>query len=111
MKHKKKLNINQKYSPITKITTKEKASEYLETLIQYNMKESNHTYEEAKKIEKENIGYWTGYENDEIAKRIMELFECEHPILGQNRDPHFAFEKGKKLGEEFKKLNNDMKGI
>jgi len=47
---------------------------------------------------KENIGYMTGYFNNETASRIKELFLVPHPIFGGDPPtPEQAFKTGKKL--------------
>jgi hypothetical protein len=37
----------------------------------------------ALEIAKRNIGYWAGYYNKKIRKRVFRLFKTEHPIFGK----------------------------
>lgn len=50
-----------------------------------------------------NIGYSSGYYSRDMAKKILELFEVEHPVFGRAQlTSEEAFELGKKLGEAHK---------
>jgi hypothetical protein len=51
-----------------------------------------------------NIGYVTGYYDDEVARRWFDAVpEVTHPIFGRRRDvtAEEAFEAGMKLAEEW----------
>lgn len=49
----------------------------------------------------QNLGYISGYYDDETCLKIQEIFKTAHPIFG-NRIPttEEAFEAGKKLGKK-----------
>lgn len=50
-----------------------------------------------------NIGFGTGYENRDEAKRLKELFEVEHPIFKKaDPTPEQAFHIGFRRGQEMK---------
>lgn len=40
--------------------------------------------EEAERVERFNIGYWTGYYDSATAARVQRLFRCEHPFFGSS---------------------------
>jgi hypothetical protein len=49
-----------------------------------------------------NVGYLAGYCGAELARRIWDWFECEHPIFGTEiPTPEKAFEAGRRamMGE------------
>lgn len=77
----KKLTIGEKYNKISEIKTKEEAKEYFNICVEHTMLFEK-TKEEAEKIEKYNIGYYSGYFDDNTRQRILKLFECSHPIFG-----------------------------
>ena len=41
---------------------------------------------DALRIVKENIGYWSGYYSREECKRMLRLFDTQHPIFGKRQD-------------------------
>jgi hypothetical protein len=45
-----------------------------------------------------NIGYWTGYLDHATADKIMDLFDCEHPIFGRT---HPTAEEALRIGMEY----------
>jgi hypothetical protein len=50
---------------------------------------------EIRAILKENIGYSTGYCDHEFADRVMEVYECEHPVFGKKHpSPEEALQMG-----------------
>lgn len=64
------------------IKTREEASEYLDRLIAWHMDaRPEATFEEAEKIEKDNLGYYAGYYEHEVRIRVEDLFQCKHPIF------------------------------
>lgn len=79
----------ERYMPAMEITDPEKAKEWFEALVEYNLRRSAadglppRTREQAIKIEKANLGYFTGYYNEPgRAARVQHLFGCSHPIFG-----------------------------
>jgi hypothetical protein len=45
-----------------------------------------------------NIGYFTGYLDHASADRIMEMFDCEHPVFGRT---HPTTEEAYRIGLEY----------
>ena len=92
------------YSPAMKITSKKEAEEYLEKLIERNIKITSNSREKATSIEKANIGYFAGYYGTKTAQRVYKLFMTSHPIFGTSQPtPKEAFEKGRERGRQSKK--------
>lgn len=74
--------IEERYKPAMYVTTKEEAAEYFEALVFYRMT-YGHTREEAERIERSNLGYFSGYFGRETMIQVQELFSCEHPVFGK----------------------------
>ena len=89
----------ERYGGAMKITCPHEAKEYFEKLVQYHMENKpERTREEVEEIERANIGYWTGYCDEETAKRVFELFDCTHPVFGKTRpSPSEAFGMGARM--------------
>jgi hypothetical protein len=60
----------------------------------------------CEKIQRENIGYYSGYWPIEVQERVEILYKTVHPIFGststkqgmKNREPENAFNLGQKMG-------------
>jgi hypothetical protein len=66
------------------------------------------TRQEAMDIERENLGYWAGYYDNETRERVERLFRCEHPVFGSIAKngpptPEQAFAAGVRMGERLRK--------
>ena len=101
------MTYGEKYNPAMKITDQAEADEYFEKCVLHTMSYGK-TREEAESIEKDNLGYYAGYYNDETRERVERLFMCEHPVFGSIKEKgaptaEEAFEMGKKRGEEIRK--------
>ena len=90
------MTIGESYGPAMKITTQQEADEYFEALVERNMRITGNSREKAIAVEKSNLGYCAGYYDLETSRRVQELFDCVHPILGSAKG---AFEKGRELTE------------
>lgn len=91
------------YDPAMKIESAEDAKDYLERIVEYFILHGHH-YEKAEYIAKSNLGYWTGYYDQETANRVFKLFDCEHPVFGREfPTPEEAFKKGMEWAEKNKK--------
>jgi hypothetical protein len=53
-----------------------------------------------------NIGYFTGYFDHATADRIMDLFDCEHPVFGRN---HPTAEEAWRIGLEYGQRSKERK--
>lgn len=74
--------IGEKYGPAMEITDQAEADAYFEELVQHNMANSSHSRLKAEDIEKQNLGYFSGYYDQAVMERVQELFKCVHPIFG-----------------------------
>jgi len=91
-------------SPAMKITDPEDAKQYFKSYVnwiqKYLDKEPRTDNKTAEQIAKVNLGYFAGYYNNDVQKRVEQLFGAIHPIFGSSvPTPKEAFEKGKKLGK------------
>jgi hypothetical protein len=103
--------IGELYNPCSDIDTKEQADQYFELLVGRTMKTGIQrvsggpslpcTREEAIALQNGNIGYWSGYFDNEIADRMMRLFCCSHPVFGTaHPSPGEAVGMGRKLAKK-----------
>ena len=87
-KNKSTLTFGEALNPVADITEQKEADQYLKDYIRYTQKfldkEPNSEGKTAEEICKINIGYWSGYCSSKTAKRILELFDCTHPIFGKS---------------------------
>ena len=101
----KEINIKDKYGPAMIIKDQAEADTYFERCVEHNMSFGN-TREKAESIERQNLGYYAGYYDNETRVRVEKLFKCQHPVFGNasNGVPtaEEAFEMGRKMG-----ANND----
>lgn len=77
-----KITIGDKYRPAMEITDPIKAKEYFEMCVEHTMRFGK-TREEAESIERQNLGYFSGYYSNDTMVRVQELFCCAHPIFGR----------------------------
>jgi hypothetical protein len=89
--------------PAMKITEKEDADAYFETLIQHALKlDENLTRETAVRNMKSSLGYFAGYYSSDVRARVEEFFDCAHPVFGRIE------EKGEPTLEEAFKAGVEM---
>lgn len=60
--------------PAMEITEQEDANQYFEQYVQYMMSRGNYSKEEATKICKSNLSYYSGYYSLETWKRVTKLY-------------------------------------
>lgn len=102
------MTIGEAYGPAMKITTVEDAQTYLKFLVADYLKgRPELTHEQAEAIQKQNLGYYAGYYDNETRARVERLFACEHPIFGSIEangapTPEEAFRKGQEWAEKRK---------
>lgn len=78
---KREITMGEKYGPAMEITDQLNADFYFEKCVQHTMSfGKNRT--ETENIERQNLGYYAGYYNNETRERIERLFNCSHPIFG-----------------------------
>ena len=95
----------QKYSECARSLNKAEASMWMECIVEHTrLLRPELSYEEALTIEKENVGYYSGYCAHDVADRIMELYDCEHPFFGRSHPTaEEAFRMGQELGERLRR--------
>lgn len=68
-------------SPCSTITTPEDADQYLDAYAQYLADKNSSRIEEAKILARKNIGYYAGYQTEEVFHRMLRLFKTIHPVF------------------------------
>ncbi len=103
----KNMTMGECYDPAMKMTDPEEAKEYLAALIERGVKYFGHSREKSESVQKENLGYYSGYFDTETMVRVHKLFDCAHPVFGKVESqedlpsPKEAFDMGQKwMGEE-----------
>jgi hypothetical protein len=104
----KKVTMEQAFGPAMKITDQTEADEYFEALVRFSMDKAGKTREEAEKIQKSNLGYYSGYYDQKTQVRVQKLFNCVHPIFGAIEESKSLtaedyFKMGERAGERIKK--------
>lgn len=92
-----------KYGPAMEIVDQQEADEYFDICVQHTMS-SGKTREEARQIEKSNLGYYAGYYDMETRRRVERLFRCAHPVFGSIEEngeptPGEVFAAGLRMGQ------------
>ncbi|MEK6832588.1 MAG: hypothetical protein AABY32_00955 [Nanoarchaeota archaeon] len=98
------ITIGDKYGPAMKITDQDEANIYFEKCVRHQMW-FNKSRDEAVSIEKQNLGYFSGYYDSETMERVQKLFNCSHPVFGKVTagnppTPEEAFNAGVKIGKK-----------
>ena len=70
---------------------------------------------EAKKIVLANIGYYCGYYPAELADKVYEMFDTEHPVFGKTHPTpeealRLGYEWGRRAKEKAQKENAEIWG-
>ncbi len=80
--------LNDCLAPMMEIKDKEEAIKYFHdySTFLYAIGPNISNIEEAEKIARKNIGYYTGYFTHEERARVEDLYECEHPIFGSIKE-------------------------
>ena len=100
-----KMTYGEAYDPVITITTVEEADEYLEALVERDIKYFGKSRDESLRLERSNLGYWAGYCDDDTRRRVERLFNCAHPVFGAISEgiptpsPKEAFSAGLELGK------------
>lgn len=92
------LTYGEAYGPVAEIETEAAASAYFEDLVERTMRTTGRDRVAAEAIQRQNIGYWSGYYDQDTAARINRLFGTTHPIFGDTQPTAGeAFAAGKAL--------------
>jgi hypothetical protein len=78
--------------------TKENAQTIVKEQVEEMVTALHYTPEEARKIMLANLGYYCGYYPSDLADKVYEMFETEHPILGKT---HPTPEETLRIGMEW----------
>ena len=76
-----KITIGDKYGPAMEIDTQEEADRYFERCVQHTMSHGKNRAD-AGKIERQSLGYYAGYYDEDTRQRVERLFSCAHPVFG-----------------------------
>lgn len=94
--------------------TREQADAWLEREADDMMREypQQFTLDDAKKLIRINLGYMSGYYDMDVAQRVYELYDAEHPVFGTPAmrakvTPEDAFAAGKLWAAKNKEADND----
>lgn len=93
------------YREAVEITDPNEAADYFEQLVRYYMSVKSCSREEAERVQRSNLGYFSGYYDQETRERVERLFNCVHPIFGSSAhppSPEEAFRLGSQMGEAMK---------
>src|SRR3990172_12360273 len=85
------------YGPAMEMTDPVEAQEYLEALIERDMRVFGKTFDEAHALEMSNLGYYSGYYDHETMVRVNKLLGAVHPVFGVPKEP-VAPEEALELG-------------
>lgn len=77
-----KITIREKYAPAMEITDQAEADAYFVACVEHTMAGGGVNRQEAERIERINLGYYSGYYNLEVMARVQRLFLCTHPVFG-----------------------------
>jgi hypothetical protein len=66
-----------------KVNSIEQGRAVIEEEVQSRVKLLGTKETSTRDILRENIGYNTGYGDNKLADKVMEFYECEHPIFGK----------------------------
>ena len=99
------------YSEVACVCNKTQANKLREKLIEETLAAPAHaskSREEVWEMVNHNIGYQAGYHDERQFRRILRLFNVEHPLYGYNLpDATTAFKAGQILG----KLTSEGKSV
>lgn len=72
----------EKYDPAMLIEDPEEAAAYFEARVEHQMRIGGASRADAERIERHNIGYYSGYYSRETRARVERVFGLAHPIFG-----------------------------
>ena len=89
----KQVTYGDKYGPAMTITDQALADAYFERCVAHTMS-FDHSRLTAEAIERENLGYYAGYYDNETRQRVERLFRCAHPVFGKIAERGAAHGRG-----------------
>lgn len=76
------LTLIERYDPATLLRTREEASEYLDALVEWNLKVTGgEDRDRARAIERKNLAYFATLCGPEVRVRVERLFNTRHPVV------------------------------
>jgi hypothetical protein len=99
-----RVTIGEKYDPAMKVHTKAEAQAYFDECVEHDLRlRPELSREEAEHIERQNIGYYFGYQRRDEACRLQELYGFTHPLINIGTDtPEDIVRKGITIGNRMK---------
>jgi hypothetical protein len=87
MRHVTGTTIGEIYDPAMEITDPEEAESYFRELVEQGLENRANrgdpvSWDEMVRIQKSNLGYYSGYYGHETMERVERLFGACHPIFG-----------------------------
>jgi hypothetical protein len=76
------MTYGESYNPAMQVTTVEEARAYFAALVRRNIRVTGNSDAEAERVERINVGYWSGYFDEETRARVHALYGFGHPIFG-----------------------------
>lgn len=97
---------------IAKNGNQSEADEFLKEYAKAIQQENGTDYEQSIEAAKTNLGYFSGYYNDDIRNLIKETYDAKHPILNYDTEDYVSFEvakllKSKGFDEKVRAFYND----
>lgn len=75
--------IGELYGPAVEAKTQEEADALFKGLVEYCMsRNSELNLESAAALVRTNLGYYSGYYDNDTVKRVQRLYICTHPVFG-----------------------------
>lgn len=90
------------YGPVMQIVNAKEAEDVFEALVARRIKLDGMSDEDARKTELRNIGYYAGYYNLDVRRRVLVNFGAVHPFLEMREyDAAELIELGKQLAKDW----------
>lgn len=103
----------EKYTRAMEITNEAEAEREFERLVQHMMQTHGKTREEAERIERANLGYYSGYFSTEVQARVEKLYGAVHPVFGPTSNPRQltpaeVLRAGQQMGERIRRRTSPV---
>lgn len=90
--------LGDRYGAAMEVQTPEDAQRIFERLVTTSMTAGNRTREAAERLERQNLGYYSGYYNLETQRRVERLFSAAHPVFGPTSGPQLTADEVVRAG-------------
>jgi hypothetical protein len=102
------ITIGEKYAPAMAITDEAEADAYFQRCVAHTLgcrPELNR--DAAERIERQNLGYYAGYYDEDTRRRVERLFKTAHPVFGAidkvgAPTPDEALQEGERMARDEK---------